>query len=274
MWLLNPYWYTAQYSAAVSNYLDQVIAADVAAGNLLGLEDGTKTAYATFIDNLIVDGYLGVSGGTISQVSSVMKASPILAGARTLAGALVPLVGTAPTNFNFVSGDYNRKTGLVGDGSTKYLNSNRNNAADPQNSQHMCVYPTAVNTTDGDRVYMGTGFLEAGSTYFFTRTGDAAVRNRSATADIALSRGVANALIGTSRSASAAFTYRRSGSSLSVGRPSQAPANGDVFVYRSNGFSQFSNARLAFYSIGESLDLALLDVRVTTLINTFGATIP
>jgi hypothetical protein len=36
----------------------------------------------------------------------------------------------------------------------------------------------------------------------------------------------------------------------------------------------FSNARLAFYSIGESLDLALLDTRITTLINAFAAAIP
>jgi hypothetical protein len=31
----------------------------------------------------------------------------------------------------------------------------------------------------------------------------------------------------------------------------------------------FSDSRLAFYSIGESLNLALLDARVTTLINAF-----
>jgi hypothetical protein len=35
-----------------------------------------------------------------------------------------------------------------------------------------------------------------------------------------------------------------------------------------------SAARLAFYSIGESLNLALLDARVTDLINAFGAAIP
>jgi hypothetical protein len=35
-----------------------------------------------------------------------------------------------------------------------------------------------------------------------------------------------------------------------------------------------TNARLAFYSIGESLNLALLDARVTDLINAFAAAIP
>jgi hypothetical protein len=37
---------------------------------------------------------------------------------------------------------------------------------------------------------------------------------------------------------------------------------------------RYSNARLAFYSIGESLDLALLDARVTALITAFGVAIP
>ncbi len=38
--------------------------------------------------------------------------------------------------------------------------------------------------------------------------------------------------------------------------------------------AQWSNARIAFYSIGESLNLALLDARVTTLINAYAAAIP
>jgi hypothetical protein len=48
-----------------------------------------------------------------------------------------------------------------------------------------------------------------------------------------------------------------------------------VFARR-NGVSAldiYSNARLAFYSIGESLDLALLDTRVTTLISNIAAAI-
>jgi hypothetical protein len=40
------------------------------------------------------------------------------------------------------------------------------------------------------------------------------------------------------------------------------------------GLSLYTNSRLAFYSIGESLELALLDARVTDLINAFAAAIP
>jgi hypothetical protein len=40
------------------------------------------------------------------------------------------------------------------------------------------------------------------------------------------------------------------------------------------GTTLYTNSRLAFYSIGESLDLALLDTRVTALITAIGAAIP
>ena len=228
------------------------------------LEEKVKIA----IDNFVL-------GCKSDGIWSAIKASCILAGARTLNGALIPLKGTAPTNNNFVSGDYNRKTGLIGNGSNKYLDSNRNNNADPQNSQHIVVFPTTVNTTNQDRVYMGVGFTQTGSTYFFTRTGDAAVRNRSATGNTGLTRGTANALIGMNRGSASEFIYRQSGASQTISRTSETPLNANIFVFQGNGFTAgaLSNARLAFYSIGESLDLAKLDGRVTDLINAFGSVI-
>ena len=66
----------------------------------------------------------------------------ILAGARTLNGALVPLKGTAPTNYNFTSGDYDRYWGLKGNASDKYLNLNINNTAELATNKHMSVYIT------------------------------------------------------------------------------------------------------------------------------------
>jgi hypothetical protein len=252
----------------------------------VGIDDPDAAAYITAVET--ADGqsletavkvaiHSFVKGCKNDGIWPAIKASCILAGARTLTGALVPLAGTAPTNVGpFVSGDYNRKTGLVGDGSTKYLDSNRNNNADPQNSQHMVIFPTTVNTTDQDRVYMGVGLAQNGATYFFTRTGDAAARNRSASANTGLIRGVANAVISINRSSSTEFVYRQSNTSQTISRVSETPLNANIFVFQGNGFSAgaLSNARLAFYSIGESLDLALLDARVTDLINAFAAAIP
>ena len=107
------------------------------------LELGVRLAITDFVLGCKADG-----------IWSAIKASCILAGARTLNGALVPLVGTAPTNNNFVSGDYNRKTGLVGDGSTKYLNSNLLVNALSATSHALFAYGAITGNT-GDITLMG-----------------------------------------------------------------------------------------------------------------------
>ena len=261
------------YPAYVQDYLDRVTAADVAAGNTSGLEVGVTDGANTFIQDLVSDTYLGVSGGVISQAASVIKASVPMAGARTRLGAMTPLVGPAPTSFNFGNNDYNRKTGLVGDGSTKYLDSNRNNNADPQNSSHNALYVTTSPT--GTTVLIGTGPLtnESGASNIFSVDGATGARNRTSTYG-SLSAAPLG-LTGTSRSASNSFVLRSNGTSVTVPIASQTPDNAFVNVFRPSGQHLYtSNARLAFYSIGESLDLALLDARVTALINAYAAAIP
>ena len=202
---------------------------------------------------------------------NAIKASCILAGARTLSGALVPLVGTAPTNFNFVAGDYNRETGLVGDGSTKYLDSNRNNNADPQDSQHMSVYATTAGSP-ATAMYIGAGGSTgvAGATHFNLTSTGITHRNRSNSQNTVSGAQTATGLLSMNRSNASGFNYRHGGSTGTFARVSQIPFNGNIHVY-ANEAAIFNNCRLAFYSIGESLDLALLDARVTTLITAIGA---
>ena len=228
------------------------------------LESGTRTAIQNFIVGAKADG-----------IWDAIKSSAILAGARTLNGALVPLKGTAPTNFNFVSGDYNRKTGLVGNGSTKYLDSNRNNNADPQNSKHLAVFTTTFHTRDATRAVIGSN-AAVGDSQLFTAETPAKIffRNNFSDAGVALlSSATTTGLWGSSRSSSAGYTGRFGGSSASYTDTSTTPTSGSIAVFV-RGTSNYSNARLAFYSIGESLDLALLDARVTTLINAIGGAIP
>ncbi len=66
----------------------------------------------------------------------------LLAGPRTLAGALIPLKGGPPTNVNFVSGDYNPITGLKGNGVNKYLEfpDTFNSPVYGQQYHHLSVY--------------------------------------------------------------------------------------------------------------------------------------
>ncbi|NBS70280.1 hypothetical protein EBT31_15420, partial [bacterium] len=206
---------------------------------------------------------------------SAIKASCILAGARTLSGALIPLAGTAPTNNNFVSNDYSRKTGLIGDGATKYLNSNRNNNADPQNNNHNAAYINTVPTSGA--TIMGAGVVTTGATSLLT----GGTRNRNTTAQ-SYSSITTGGFVGASRALSTAYANRANGTTLSVTQASETPANGNMLIFARNGLgidiplgpTLYANPRLAFYSIGESLDLALLDARVTALITAFEAAIP
>ena len=86
--------------------------AAVAAADGTHVEVGVATAVDDFIKGCKAD----PSGIPGRSNWDAIKASCILCGARTLAGALVPLAGTAPTNNNFLPEDYNRETGLKGNG--------------------------------------------------------------------------------------------------------------------------------------------------------------
>lgn len=209
-----------------------------------------------------------VKGCKSDGIWSAIKASCILMGARTLSGALTPLVGAAPTNNGpFVSGDYNRETGLIGNASSKYLDTNRNNNADPQNSQHMSVYVSQARTN-------GTHYIGFSSTDIISAAVGSAIRSRGVF-DAAVD-GSQTGLLAFSRSSSTAWQYRIGGTTTTgLTTASSSPASGNVFVYARNfsGAAGFVNPRMVFYSIGESLDLALLDSRVTTLYNAIGAAI-
>ena len=246
------------YDTDASAYIDAVEVADAQA-----LETATRYAINDFVLGCKQDG-----------IWTAIKASCILSGARTLAGALVPLAGgVAPTNVGpFVSGDYNRKTGLLGDGSTKYLDSNRNNNADPQDNNHNALYVTL--SGNFTQVYMGAdAATNSSGTNNIGITSSVFFRNRQSSTSAAAIP-ASPSLLGTSRSEPATYSIRAGGASTSSSSTSQTPFNGNMTIFASGGTGFRSNARLAFYSIGESLDLALLDNRVSTLIAQFGAVIP
>jgi hypothetical protein len=232
------------------------------------LEAGVKVAIDDFVRGCKADG-----------IWSSLKASCIMAGARTLNGALVPLVGAAPTNFNFVSGDYDRKTGLKGDGATKYLDSNRANNADPQNSVHRAVWITEamdpVNggiLSSGGATFVGAdniGRLGAGSgndLLFYSRhdggvtAGDlAVVENARTTLGLWM----------LFREDEEVFGGRIAGTEVTQTNTSNTPNANNLFVFArpdelSNAVS-ITNPRISFYSIGEALDRPALDTRVSDL---------
>lgn len=265
-WKITPGWSPADADAAA--YINAVETADSQA-----LENGVKVAIDNFVLGCKADG-----------IWSAIKASCILAGARTLNGALVPLVGTAPTNVNFVSGDYNRKTGLVGNGSTKYLNSNRNQNADPRNNQHLTAYLSSNSGTGNfvaARAEASNGFGD--SSISSAPSANFPFRSRISAFNAAeqgsRSGATATGFVGLSRSSSASFTTRISGSNETLTATSATITSGNYGVFArirtdTSTVDGYTASRLAFYSIGESLDLAKLDTRVTDLINAFAAAIP
>jgi len=250
-------------------YIAAVEAADeIASPGVGGLETATKVAIHSFVKGCKADG-----------IWPAIKASCILAGARTLPGALVPLVkqpaDSAPARFGTEGGwNYNRQTGLQGNNTNNYINSGRNSNADPQNNQHFSVYlSTAGSPSSATQLYMG-GFSGPGGLSLGIAASQQFSRSQATTfafSGVSTSTG----LTAVSRSLPASYIHRSGGSNNSLNVASQAPADSSILVFREPSSDVFyTNARLAFYSIGESLDLALLDARVTDLINAIGAAIP
>jgi hypothetical protein len=255
------------YDPDAAAYIAAVEAADGQA-----LETGVRDAINAFVLGCKADG-----------IWNAIKASCILAGARTLTGALVPLVGAAPTNFNFVAGDYNRKTGLAGNGTTKHLNSNRNSNADPLNSSHLSIYQTQHGSRPASPVQwpIGTYEVSLGSKGFATNsTLRYSIINETTFFNVS-DTSTATGLWAASRSSSVLTTIRFNGTNSSSSISSIPPGAGNLMIFARSGnpatattATDHSNARLAFYSIGESLNLALLDARVTALVNALAVAIP
>jgi hypothetical protein len=248
------------YDEDAGNYIQAVETADTQA-----LEPATRKAINNFVIGCKQDG-----------IWDAIKASCILSGARTLTGALVPLAGTAPTNFNFVSGDYNRKTGLVGNGSTKYLDSNRSALTDPIDNRHFSTFNSSI-TASGT---VTIGYVQISPLFLaYMIAGSSGWRwscntdNQTASIGPSVQAGFAGVNKVTSGTVSARFGQDNYSASLT--NSALIDLNAFVFARNNDGTADlYSSARLAFYSIGESLDLALLDARVTDLINAFAVTIP
>ena len=239
-----------------SNALTYINAVEAADGQ--ALEFNVKVAYNNFVLGCKSDG-----------IWNSIKASCIMAGARTLSGALTPLVGVAPSGFNLASGDYNRITGLVGDRNTKYLDSNRNITSDPQNNSHIAVYASSI----GSGAYIGADNSGVGDTFILSDSSNASwpFRHRISAFN-AGSQGLRGTnvagLIALTRSSSTTCVSRVNGTNATLTSTSTTIPSRNCGVFcriGAGGALDYSASRLAFYSIGESLDLALLDARVSGL---------
>lgn len=252
------------YDADALRYIRSVEAAD---GQRLPL--GVRVAVNEFVVGCKADG-----------IWDALKACCILMGARTLAGALTPLTGAAPTNVNFVSGDYNRRTGLKGNGSTKYINTNRLPLDDGVSDHHMSIWITE-SVASANQAYMGNSSLATGATnlIYSAAAGSHTVRMRNSSAQTITGAGLPyTGFFGANRRSPNAFTariaQRTSTFTLTAETPAIAAA---TFVYGRSGGGGIevpSDPRLAFYSIGSSIALPILESRVSALVTAIQAAIP
>lgn len=247
------------FDEAALAYIAAVEAADGAA-----LEDGVKIAINNFVKGCKSDG-----------IWSAIKASCILAGARTLSGALVPLVGPPPTSANFVSGDFDRKNGLKGNGSTKRLNSNYFIPTSNQNNAHASCFASGI--TGGAKFLLGdevAGSLAATNISVAFSTSQSFSRLNcisQTTTTLAPTSGT----FAVSRSAGPSFNFRRNGASQLVSVNSVIPRQVAMsFFSRTNSPVSLFDGRISFYSVGENLSTALLDTRVSNLMIALAAAIP
>jgi hypothetical protein len=243
-------------------YITAVEAADTTAGQTGGLETATKVAIHSFVKGCKADG-----------IWPAIKASCILSGARTLSGALVPLVGTAPTNGGglFTSSDYNRKTGLKGGSSRRLTTAGIYQTGNPKRHAYAFIKEAATgNNFDailGAQTSAGEILKNNSPSSFLMRPwGGSSARN--------LTNGIGG--VGISRaeqSQGIQYTTTTGANTVTEAFEEVAPLTITIFARNATGTGS-TDPRIAFFSGGEFLDLALLDARVTTLINAFAAAIP
>ena len=212
--------------------------------------DTTYTAYKQPIANYI-DGLVS------NNLWDGLESSALFVGVG-FEGITVPLRGDMPTltNNNFVSGDQSVTDGLAGDGLTKEIATGTFNDDTAQDDQSMSAYVTVGDTVNG---YYISGGRSVGGV---TNIGRGACRMRSTTSD-AFIGGLG--LMGVSRANSAEFTRMDNNGVATVTRASQTPSTDEVRVFnRPSG--KASDARLATYHVGSSLNLATLETLQDQLI--------
>lgn len=199
-------------------------------------------------------------GCKADQIWDSITSGCILVGARTLAGALVPIKGAAPTSYNFVSADYTRLTGLKGNGSSKYLDSNVLANSFAYDNRHISAFVQ-------DRVLAGGyegALLGARTVSQSLLTVNTSFFNANLIPPTTIATPT---LVGVSRSGNT-VTHRANNVNTdftSVNNNLEALSYHVLSRHYNGSPSLYGAHRVKFYSIGDSIDLAALDLRLTRL---------
>jgi hypothetical protein len=256
-WIITP----TQLLVDDQDALTYLAAVETADGQ--ALESGVRLAVNAFVKGCKADG-----------IWPAIKASCILAGARTLTGALVPLAGTAPTNNNFVSGDYNRKTGLKGGSGPKYLRVTNVHTASASFNRHGYIRCTeATSAGGGYAALMGADGDGPGEILRNASSASFLIRPWGGDGGVALTNGIGG--LGIARATSTEGVQFTTTAGLNTVSAAYISGGTGVTIFARNASgSGNTDPRIAFFSAGQFLNLTLLDARVTTLVNALSAAIP
>lgn len=186
--------------------------------------------------------------------SSIQRSAYFFLG-QTLAGALRSMKGTDPVGVNLVSGDFNRATGIKGDGSSKNIRLECLANDTAQDSVHLLADFTENPTVDNIAA-LGYGLGGDGALNIIWRNNPRwQYRGRVNTVATGTT-GTTTGIAGINRASSTTYTpYRNGVAEAEQTVTSQTPAaNAPLYLLGSSAII-FSNARARWYSYGDSLNV-------------------
>lgn len=218
------------------------------------LESGVRIEINKFISGLKTDGVW----------NSIVDCC-LMAGPRTVSGIFIPLKGYSGLSYNFLSGDYNRASGLKGDASSKYIDTNKLLNAQSTGNQHLAVYVTQTGSPSINQYYMGAGIQnKTGSSALYASGAGALFQKARASGLIDYQNyGPSTGLMAVSRYNTGVWVARNSNISetafVYIDNGAQ-PSN--VYVFANNNTGEgtgvpegYSDARIAIYSIGTNINI-------------------
>lgn len=211
-------------------YIAAVEAADGEA-----LEQGVRDAYTTF-----------VTGCKDNGIWPFMNQCVLTMGARTVAGAKVPLKGSAPTT---AATDYSRTAGLKVD--ANQIDTNYPNNTDPRNNKHFALYTTTpsgalkgvIENVGGGGSLVEVYIYSGGTSVSLNAYPGSVIPQASANTTM---------LIGGTRYSSSNVIYRINNANHSRTESSSSPQSQDIGISRTSG--DIYDGRILGWSFGRHID--------------------
>ena len=235
------------FSAEAQNYFGRLDAA----GDTTYVD--YKQPLANYIDGLVTLG--GAYWDTMESAACFVGVG--------IQGVEVPLRSGMPTltNNNFLVGDLDQLTGLIGNGIDKDISTGVAESQMGQNDSSFSVYASTRENTTARMIGSGARNYIAGK----PATGYYANVNDSSFPVLGTGTAVPN-FVGVSRSSATEITWLGYGQSGTILETSTWTPTTGVFTVFSQAGSTYSTARLATYHVGPAINLATLGALQDTLI--------